>query len=62
MLVLTRKLGEMIEIGDNIKLKLEVRIDGKQVRLGIEAPARSRWFAKNSPEKARRILAPRESR
>ncbi len=37
MLVLTRKLGENIRIGDNVKITvLEVR--GTQVKLGIDAP------------------------
>jgi carbon storage regulator len=38
MLVLTRKPGEEILIGDNIRLTV-VRIDGGKVRLGIAAPA-----------------------
>ncbi len=37
MLVLTRRLGESITIGDNIKVTV-VDIDGNQVKLGIEAP------------------------
>jgi flagellar assembly factor FliW len=38
MLILTRKIGESILIGDNIRVVvLEVR--GRQIRLGIEAPA-----------------------
>lgn len=37
MLVITRKLGERIAIGDNITITL-VEIKGNQVRLGIEAP------------------------
>ncbi len=38
MLILTRKVGETLTIGDNIQVTvLEVR--GKQVRLGIGAPA-----------------------
>lgn len=37
MLVLTRKIGELIVIGDDIKIKV-VEIKGRQVRLGIEAP------------------------
>jgi carbon storage regulator len=37
MLVLTRKLGETIRIGDNITVKI-VDLDGRHVKLGIEAP------------------------
>ncbi len=37
MLVLTRRLGESINIGDKIKITV-VDIDGKQVKIGIEAP------------------------
>lgn len=37
MLVLTRKLGERITIGDEIMIHV-IEIKGKQVRLGIEAP------------------------
>ena len=37
MLILTRKIGESLLIGDNIRVAvLEIR--GKQVRLGIDAP------------------------
>ena len=37
MLILTRKLGEAIVIGHDIKITfLEIR--GKQIRVGIEAP------------------------
>ena len=38
MLVLSRKLGEKIVIGDGIVVTV-VKIDRTQVRLGIEAPA-----------------------
>jgi carbon storage regulator len=38
MLVLARKPGEAIQIGDGITVHI-VEIRGKQVRLGIEAPA-----------------------
>jgi carbon storage regulator len=38
MLVLTRRLGETIVIGDDIVIKI-VDIHGKQIRVGIEAPA-----------------------
>ncbi|KAA3617459.1 MAG: carbon storage regulator [Calditrichaeota bacterium] len=37
MLVLTRRLGESITIGEDVKL-IVVEIDGNQVKLGIEAP------------------------
>ena len=37
MLVLTRKLGEVIKIGDKIKVVV-VGVDGGSVKLGIEAP------------------------
>ncbi|MBU0598203.1 carbon storage regulator CsrA [Patescibacteria group bacterium] len=37
MLILTRKLGESITIGDNIKITV-LGIYGRQVRIGIEAP------------------------
>ena len=38
MLVLTRKVGERIQLGDYITVTL-VKINGNTVRLGIEAPA-----------------------
>lgn len=38
MLVLTRKSGESVAIGDDITIKV-IEIQGGQVRLGIEAPA-----------------------
>ncbi len=37
MLILTRKLGESITIGSDIKITL-LEIKGKQIRIGIEAP------------------------
>ncbi|MGP4073869.1 carbon storage regulator CsrA [Piscibacillus sp. B03] len=37
MLVLTRKVGESIQIGNDIELKV-VSINGDQVKLGIDAP------------------------
>ena len=37
MLVLSRKVGERIQLGDNITVAV-VKIQGNLVRLGIEAP------------------------
>ena len=38
MLVLTRKLGEKIQIGDDISIVI-MEVKGKQVKLGIKAPS-----------------------
>ena len=37
MLILTRKSGESITIGDEVKITV-VEVKGKQVRIGIDAP------------------------
>ena len=37
MLILTRKSGEALFIGDDIRITI-LEIRGKQIRLGIEAP------------------------
>ena len=43
MLVLTRKLGEIIRVGETVTVRiLEVR--GNQVRLGVEAPTDVRIY------------------
>jgi carbon storage regulator CsrA len=46
MLVLSRRIDEVVEIGDDIRVKV-VRIDGRNVRLGIDAP---RHVAVRRPE------------
>ena len=38
MLVLTRRISEQLVIGENVVITI-VRVDGGQVRIGIEAPA-----------------------
>ena len=38
MLILTRKTGEAIAIGDGIKIRV-LEIKGGQVKIGVEAPA-----------------------
>jgi carbon storage regulator len=39
LLILTRKLGESITIGDDIKVTV-LGVFGRQVRIGIEAPSK----------------------
>ena len=62
MLVLTRKLGENIRIGDSVKITvLEVR--SGQVKLGIEAPPevkvhREEIYARIQEENRRALGAP----
>jgi carbon storage regulator len=51
MLVLTRKVGERIQIGDKIFITV-VRINGAAVRLGIEAPAELTVFRQELAERA----------
>jgi carbon storage regulator len=43
MLVLTRKLGEVIRIGDGVTVRV-LEVKGNQVRLGLEAPADVKIF------------------
>ncbi len=39
MLILTRRVGEKITIGDDITIEVvEAKREGRQVRLGIDAP------------------------
>lgn len=56
MLVLTRREGEQIVIGDNIKLTV-VQIKGGTVRIGIEAP-REVPVSRVEPEKKSEQVAP----
>jgi carbon storage regulator len=37
MLILTRRVGESVNIGDDVQVTV-LRIDGNQVRLGVAAP------------------------
>jgi carbon storage regulator len=43
MLVLTRKLGEIIRIGTGITVRV-LEVKGNQVRLGLEAPPEVKIF------------------
>mgnify|MGYP000039872764 CR=1 FL=1 len=38
MLILTRKIGESVTIGNDIKVKI-ISVDQNQVKLGFEAPS-----------------------
>jgi carbon storage regulator len=49
MLVLSRKMGERLVIGDGIVVTV-VAVRGRQVRLGIEAPASVRVRRAELPE------------
>ena len=43
MLVLTRRIGESIQINDNIKITI-VEVKGKNIRVGIEAPKETKVY------------------
>ena len=43
MLVLTRKVGESIQINDDVKVTV-IEIKGKNIRLGIEAPKTTKIY------------------
>jgi carbon storage regulator len=59
MLVVTRKLGEAVVIGDGIRVTL-VAVEGKRVRLGILAPADTPIRrAELAPRRRRAAVGPR---
>jgi carbon storage regulator len=43
MLILTRKLGEVIAVGDDIKIVI-LDIKGRQVSIGVEAPRQTKIY------------------
>lgn len=48
MLILTRKHGESITIGDDIKITI-LDVKGKYVRIGVEAPRNLAVHRQDSP-------------
>lgn len=59
MLVLTRRISETLQIGDNVKLTV-LGIKGNQVKLGFEAPKeiaihREEIYEKIQREKEQRV-------
>ncbi len=57
MLVLSRKVGERILIGDRVTVTV-VRITGGGVRLGIEAPAEMAVIREELQDELRRPVDP----
>ncbi len=55
MLVLTRKIGDSILIGDSIKIQV-VNVKGCQVRLGIDAPRETKIFRQEILENMKKSL------
>ena len=45
MLILTRKIGESLILGDGIEVKI-TDVSGDQVRIGIEAPSNVKIYRK----------------
>ena len=43
MLVLTRKIGESIQINDDVKVTV-IEVKGKNIRIGIEAPKTTKVY------------------
>jgi len=64
MLILTRKTGQRIRVGQDIEIVV-VRMKGDRVRLGIEAPAevrilRTELLTRNDPRAANETAASQE--
>ena len=58
MLVLSRKLGQRFQIGEEVRITV-VKIDRNSVRIGIERLATSRFTAKRSYRRKPRRSVPR---
>lgn len=53
MLILSRKKGEAIQIGDGIEIKI-ISIQGDQVKIGIDAPKNVEVYRKELYEQIQR--------
>ncbi len=60
MLVLTRRVGEAIMIGDHIRVVV-VKVKGETIRLGVQAPAPIRVDRQEVHKRRERQGGPRES-
>ena len=58
MLIITRRPGEKIMLGDDVVVEV-IEVSGSNVRIGIEAPGRSRCTARRSGRRSRRRTRPR---
>jgi carbon storage regulator len=54
LLILTRKVGESIVLGDAVKVKV-VAIEGNQIKLGFEAPNEIAIFREEVIDKIKNI-------
>ena len=61
MLVLSRKVGEIVKIGDDISITV-VRVAGGAVRLGIEAPREVAVHREEIYDRLQQILDGEEKR
>ena len=57
MLVLTRKMGEKILIGDNVVIEI-VRVQGNRVWIGLDAPASVKILREEIADKAKKETQP----
>ena len=54
MLILTRKVGESIVLGDTVKVKV-ISIEGGQVKLGFDAPNEISIFREEVVDKIKKL-------
>jgi len=61
MLVLTRKMGEKILIGDNVVIEI-VKVQGNRVWIGLDAPVSVKILREEIADKAKKETQPCNSR